>query len=188
MPRRKFPRAFLAACSVLILLTAAAPLANAAGHGKGGDHGKKADRSTVDSILKAIQESPVFNGKGKKFENDGDALEAQANSLLKKLNKLSSGDPALTLAVNTYITAVDTATATFQSSIKAAKLTYKSARAAATTDASKLSAETTYKAAIAAAQQAFNTVVAAANLAFKTALTALLPIPTPRPSPSPSST
>jgi hypothetical protein len=196
MSRRKFPRAFLAASSVLIMLTAVSPLANAADHGKSGDHGKpaspgksgdhekNANKSVSDSILKAIQQSPVFNGKGKKFENDGNALQAQTKSLLKELNKLSSGNPAVTLAVNSYITTVDTATATFQSAIKAAKTTYKSALAAATTDASKQSAEAAYKAAISAAQQAFNSTIAAANLLLKTALTGLLATPSPNPSPS----
>ncbi len=184
MSRRKFPRAFLVASSVLILLTAVAPLANASDKGKSGDHGKKVEKSAADSILKAIQDSPIFNGKGKKFENDGNALHAQAKSLLKKLNKLSSGNLAVTLAVNSCITTVDSATATLQVAIKAAKTTYKSARDAATTDTAKKSAETAYKAAIAAAQQAFNTVVAAANLALKTALGALLPVSTPSPSPS----
>ncbi len=194
MSRTKFPRAFLAASSVLILLVAVSPLANASGKGKSGDHGKKVEKSAVDSILKAIQDSPVFNGKGKKFENEGNALQAQTKSLLKKLDKLSSGNPAVTLAVNSYLTTVDTATATFQSAIKAAKASYKTALAVATTDASKQSAEEAYKASVSAAQKAFNSTIAAANLALKTSLTPLLPSPlpspstTPSPTPSPSST
>ena len=182
MSRRKFPRVFLAASSVLVLLMTISPVALAAGQGKGGDHGKKADKSTVGSILKAIQESPVFNGKGKKFENDGKALGSQTRSLVKKLAKLGASNPAVLVAINTYTSSVDTATATFQVSIKAAKTTYKSALATAITDASKQGAETAYKAAIAAARQIFNTAIAAANLALKTALMALFPAPSPSPS------
>ncbi len=197
----KVPRAFLAASSVLILLVAVTPLADASDKGKSGSsgksnnsqsesHGKKAEKSTVDSILKAIQQSPVFNGKGKKFENDGKALEAQSGSLLKKLAKLGGANPAVLAALNRYRTSVDTATATFQVAMKSAKVAYKTALATATTDTAKQSAETAYKAAIFAAQQNFNTAIAAANLALKTALTALVPAPSasPTPSPSPSST
>jgi hypothetical protein len=202
---RKFS-AFLAASSVLVLLTAVSPLADAVGNGKSGDHGKSASqgksgehgksasKSTADSILKTIQQSPVFNGHGKKFENDGKALQAQTNSLLKKLDRLGAGNSAVTLAVAGCIATVDTATATFQSAIKTAKTTFKSALAAATTDAAKQSAETAYKAAVAPAQQAFNAGLAAANLALKTALMALVSTPSPTPAlnstpaPSPSST
>ncbi len=199
MSRKSFTRAFLAASSVLILLTAVSPIAQASGQGKSGDHGKPtspgksgehgkgADKSTVNSILKAIQSSPVFNGKGKKFENDGNSLKAQTNSLLKKLSKLSAGNPAVSVAVASYIGAVDSATATFQSAIKAAKSTYKTALAAATTDAAKQAAEDTYKAAVSAAQQGFQSAIVAADLALKTALLTLLGPTSPAPSPSPSS-
>ena len=184
MSRNRFPRAFLAASSTLILLIAVSPVALAAGQGKSGDHGKKANKSTVDSILKAIQDSPVFNGKGKKFENDGKALEGQTGSLLKKLAKIGASNPAVLVAINTYTSSVDTATAIFQSAIKAAKTVYKSALETATTDDSKQSAETAFKAAIALAQQAFNTTITAANLGLKTALTANLGFAKPSPSPS----
>ena len=198
MSRKSFNRAFLAASSVLILLTSVSPIAQAAGHGKSGDHGKPAspgksgehskgaDKSTVNSILKAIQSSPVFNGKGKKFENDGNALNAQTNSLMKKLNKLSAGNTAVGVALTSYIGAVDSETATYQSAIKTAKTTYKTALAAATTDAAKQAAEAAYKAAVSAAQQGFQSSIAAANLALKSALTALLGFQAPAPIPSPS--
>ena len=183
---KKAWRAFLAASSVLVLLTVVSPIAQAAGQGKSGDHGKQADRSTVNSILKDIQSSPVFNGKGKKFVNDGNELKARTNSLLKKLNKLSAGNPAVGVALTSYIGAVDSATATFQSAIKTAKTTYKTALAAATTDAAKQAAEAAYKAAVSAAQQGFQSSIAAANLALKNALTGLLGFQAPAGSPSPS--
>ena len=154
MSRNRFPRAFLAASSALILLIAVSPVALAAGQGKSGDHGKKADKSTVDSILKAIQDSPVFNGKGKKFENDGKALEGQTGSLLKKLAKIGASNPAVLVAINTYTSSVDTATAIFQSRNRPG------------------------------AAGALNTTIAAANLALKMALTANLGFATPSPSPS----
>ena len=192
----KAMRAFLAASSALVLITSASPVAFAADHGKSGghgkpaspgksvEHGKHASRSAVDEVLKAIQQSPVFNGKGKKFENDGKALAAQTGSLSKKLNKLGAAYPALLPAINTYLASVDTATATFQVSVKSAKGTYKAALTAATTDTAKQSAETAYKAAVLAAQQSFNTAIKAANLALRAALGATLGSASPSPSPS----
>lgn len=195
MSRSIFPRAFLAASSVLILLVAVLPQANASDKGKSTDHGKKVDKSTADAILKAIQQSPVFNGKGKKFENDGKALQAQSDALLKKLAKLGSVNPVVLSAISTYKTSVDTATATLQIAVKNAKDAYKATLAAATTDAMKQSAEIAYEAAIAAARQNFNTAITSANLALKTALlgpATSSPSPSasvsPTPSPSPSST
>lgn len=187
MSRKIIFRAFLAAGSALLLITSVSPASLASDHGKSGDHGKEAKSSTINSILKDIASSPVFNGKGKKFENDGNALKAQTSSLLKKLNKLSAGNPAVAAAVTSYIAAVDSATATFQSSVKAAKTTFKSAIAAATTDTAKQGAEDAYKASVSAAQQSFQASIAAANLALKTALTALLPVPQGLPTPTPSS-
>lgn len=197
MSRKRFTRAFLAASSVLVLLTAVTPLADASdkgksgnngqsNNGKGDSHGKKADKSTIDQILNTIQSTPVFNGKGKKFENDGKALQAQEGSLLKKLAKLGAGNPAVLSAISVYKSSVDTATATFQIAIKTAKTAYKSALATATTDASKQSAETAYKAAIATAQQTFSVAIQAANIALKTTLTALFSAPSASPSPTPS--
>lgn len=200
MSRSKFPRAFLVASSVLIALAAVSPQANASDKGKSGNngqsnnsqsesHGKKASKSTVDSILKAIQQSPVFNGKGKKFENDGKALQAQSDALLKKLAKLGSANPVVLSAISTYKASVDTATATLQIAVKNAKDAYKAALATATTEAMKKSAETAYKVAIAAARQSFNTAISSANFALKTALLGLAtpsPSPSATPSPSPS--
>lgn len=196
MSRKKFGRAFLAASSVLILLTAVGPLAQASDKGKSGQsnngksesHGNK-DATVANTILKTIQDSPLFNGKEKKFENDGNALEGQTKSLLKKLSKLGAGNPAIASAISTYVSTVDTATATFQISLNAAKASYKSALAAATTDIAKQAAQTAFKAAVLTAQQALNATISAANAALKTALLALLPAPVPStlPSPSPSS-
>lgn len=205
MSRSKFPRAFLAASSVLLLLTMLSPQANASDKGKGSEHGKpassgknvehgkKADRSTVDLILKTIAHSPVFNGKGKKFENDGKALKAQSDALVRKLAKLGSPNPVVLSAISTYKTSIDTATATLQNTVKNAKDVYKAALAVALTDSAKQSAEDVYKAAILAARQSFNKAITAANSALKAALLGFAtPSPSastsPAPSPSPSST
>ena len=219
-------RAFLAASSALVLITAVAPLADAAGgkpdkqsnngkgksevHGRGASHGKSASHGKTESpgevsdtstatanvILKTITTSPLLNGRGKKFENNGKAFQAQSNSLLKKLAKLGSTNPAVAVALTTYINTVDTATATMQIAVKSAKTTFHSAVTVATTDTAKQSAEAAYKAAVLLAEQNFNTALQAANLALKAALSTLLPPPntpgSPAPvttvSPSPSST
>jgi hypothetical protein len=175
-------RAFLATSVALVLITSVSPGALASGQGKSGDHGKKVDKTTVDSILKAIANSPIINGEGKKFENDGKALEGQSRSVLKKLAKLVAGNPAILTAINAYAGSVDPATTTFQIAIKAAKTTYKSALAVGATDTSKQSAETVYKTAVALAVQNFNTSITAAKLVLKTALMALIPAPSPSPS------
>jgi hypothetical protein len=49
------------ACIALVLITSFSPSAIASGQGKSGDQGKKADKSAVDSILKAIATSPIIN-------------------------------------------------------------------------------------------------------------------------------
>ena len=195
---KKALRAFLAASSALVLLTAVSPLADASDKGKqnsnGDSHGKKADKSTVDSILNTIQSSPVFNGHGKKFENDGNALEGQTNSLLKKLDKLGSSNPAILSAINAYKSTVDTATATFQIAIKGAKNSYQSATApaqatrnaaidtakaayqsalaGATTEAAKQSAEDAFKSAVKAAGDTFDAASTAAAAVYKAAAAA----------------
>ena len=212
---KKALRAFLAASSGLVLITAVAPLADAAGgkpdkqsnngngksevHGKGHGngksevhskgHGKGVEDSTLSVILKTISNSPLLNGRGKKFENNGNALVSQSRALTNKLTRLGSANPAIAVALTAFISSMDTATATMQLTIKTAQTTYKSALDAATTDTAKQSAKDAYTAAITAAHQTFSAAMQAATLALKAALSTLAtltPAPTPGPSTSPS--
>ncbi len=148
MSRQSFTCAFLTASSAFVLLTAVSPIAQAAGQGKSGDHGNPASpgksgehgkssgntalNNTVNSILNSVQTSPVFDGNRKKYENGGNALQGQTNSLLKKLSKLSSGNPATTdgakqAAKVAYKAAIASAQQGFQAAIQAANLVLKSA-------------------------------------------------------------
>jgi hypothetical protein len=78
-------------------------------------------------LITSVSSVAVAWGQGKKFENDGKALEVQTGSLLKKLAKLGAGNPAVSPTINAYKPAIALAEQNFSTAIAAANLALKTA-------------------------------------------------------------